>query len=62
MVAVQGESVWAARLWGAAESLRDTLGLPISPLERVAKNRLWLLHAPGLERRPLPLHGPRDER
>ncbi|HET8850922.1 MAG TPA: protein kinase [Ktedonobacteraceae bacterium] len=35
VVANQGEFVWAARLWGAAEGLRATIGLPISPVERV---------------------------
>jgi len=34
VVAVQGELVWAARLWGAAETLRDMLGTPIFPIHR----------------------------
>jgi ATP/maltotriose-dependent transcriptional regulator MalT len=35
VVATLGEFVWAARLWGAAEGLRATIGLPISPVERI---------------------------
>jgi len=34
VVATQGGFVWAARLWGAAEALRDTMGAPLPPLER----------------------------
>jgi predicted ATPase/DNA-binding CsgD family transcriptional regulator len=34
VVAAQGEIAWAARLWGAAEALRDTMGAPLPPLER----------------------------
>ncbi len=33
-VATQGELVWAARLWGAADSLRQAIGAPLSPVER----------------------------
>jgi predicted ATPase/class 3 adenylate cyclase len=36
VVAVQGELSWAARLWGAAETLRETSGAPIPPVERSA--------------------------
>jgi class 3 adenylate cyclase len=36
VVAVQGELVWAARLWGAAEALPATIGSPIAPVERPA--------------------------
>src|SRR5215470_15908010 len=36
VVAVQGELSWAARLWGAAEMLRETSGAPIAPRERPA--------------------------
>ena len=36
VVAVQGELSWAARLWGAAETLRETSGAPIAPVERPA--------------------------
>src|SRR6266566_3981380 len=36
VVAVQGELSWAARLWGAAETLRETSGAPIPPVERLA--------------------------
>jgi len=34
VVAAQGEVAWAARLWGAAETLRDTMGATFPPLER----------------------------
>jgi len=36
VVAAQGEVAWAARLWGAAEALRETTGAPIAPVERRA--------------------------
>ena len=32
VVAGQGEQAWAARLWGAAEAIRETVGNPIQPL------------------------------
>jgi hypothetical protein len=30
----QGELVWAAHLWGAAEALREAIGTPIPPVYR----------------------------
>ena len=33
-VAAQGEGTWAVRLWGAAEVLRESSGVPLSPAER----------------------------
>jgi predicted ATPase len=36
VIAAQGELVWAARLWGAAEVLREVIGAPIPPVERAA--------------------------
>ncbi|HEX6482738.1 MAG TPA: tetratricopeptide repeat protein [Ktedonobacteraceae bacterium] len=33
VMSAQGEPVWAARLWGAAEALRETIGEPLSPVE-----------------------------
>jgi DNA-binding CsgD family transcriptional regulator len=39
VVAAQGESVWAARLWGAAEGLREAIGAPIPPVERANYER-----------------------
>ncbi len=30
----QGEPAWAARLWGAAEALREAIGTPLPPVER----------------------------
>jgi tetratricopeptide (TPR) repeat protein len=39
VVAVQGALSWAARLWGAAETLRETSGAPIPPVERAAYER-----------------------
>jgi predicted ATPase/class 3 adenylate cyclase len=35
VVAEKDERVWAARLWGAAESLRERIDIPQAPLERV---------------------------
>ena len=32
VVAAQGDPTWAARLWGAAESLRLAMGIPIPPV------------------------------
>jgi ATP/maltotriose-dependent transcriptional regulator MalT len=34
VVAAQGEPAWAARLWGAAEALRESIGFPIPPVYR----------------------------
>jgi len=34
IIAVQGPPAWAARLWGSAEMLRETMGTPIPPIER----------------------------
>jgi DNA-binding CsgD family transcriptional regulator len=39
IVAAQGELVWAARLWGTAETLRDAVGTPIFPIHRVEYER-----------------------
>jgi tetratricopeptide (TPR) repeat protein len=36
VVAAQGALWWAARLWGAAEKQRQTIGAPIAPAERPA--------------------------
>ncbi len=36
MVALQGEPTWAARLWGAADALRDAMGAPMATVERPA--------------------------
>lgn len=36
VVSVQGALPWAARLWGAAETLRETSGAPIPLVERPA--------------------------
>jgi predicted ATPase/class 3 adenylate cyclase/DNA-binding CsgD family transcriptional regulator len=35
VVAARGERAWAAHLWGVAESMRESSGIPISPVERV---------------------------
>jgi DNA-binding NarL/FixJ family response regulator len=35
----QGNLVWAARLWGTAEALRDTMGTPIAPVYRAEYDR-----------------------
>ena len=39
VVAAQGELTWAARLWGAAEVLREAIGAPRPPFERVRYER-----------------------
>jgi DNA-binding CsgD family transcriptional regulator len=39
VVAAQGELPWAARLWGAAEALRDGMGMPIPPAFRADYER-----------------------
>ena len=39
VVAAQGELLWAARLWGAAEALRDGMGTPIPPAYRADYER-----------------------
>jgi predicted ATPase/transcriptional regulator with XRE-family HTH domain len=35
VVAMQGQSAWAARLWGAADMLRHTINAPVLPLMRL---------------------------
>jgi ATP/maltotriose-dependent transcriptional regulator MalT len=35
VVAAQGEPKWAARLWGTADALRDAMGAPMAPVERL---------------------------
>jgi hypothetical protein len=35
----QGESIWAARLWGAAKALRDATGAPLYPVYRADYER-----------------------
>jgi predicted ATPase/class 3 adenylate cyclase/DNA-binding CsgD family transcriptional regulator len=37
--AAQEESVWAGRIWGAAEALREAMGTPIPPVERASYER-----------------------
>jgi DNA-binding CsgD family transcriptional regulator len=39
VVSAQGEPAWAARLWGAAEVLRKTIGEPLSPVEHAFYER-----------------------
>jgi predicted ATPase/DNA-binding CsgD family transcriptional regulator len=39
VVAAQSEPVWAARLLGAAESLREAVGIPLPPVERLIYER-----------------------
>ena len=38
-VAAQGNHVWAAHLWGAAEALRETMGAPLPLVERTSYQR-----------------------
>ena len=39
VVTAQGEAVWGARLWGAAEALRDMVGSPLPPVFRADYER-----------------------
>jgi DNA-binding CsgD family transcriptional regulator len=39
VVTAQGEPGWAARLWGAAEALREAIGTPLPPVERADYER-----------------------
>ena len=39
VVAAQGETTWAVRLWAAAAALRDSLGVPLPPVSRPAYAR-----------------------
>jgi predicted ATPase/class 3 adenylate cyclase/DNA-binding CsgD family transcriptional regulator len=39
VVAAQEEVEWAARLWGAAETLRETIGSPLQPVYRAGYER-----------------------
>jgi DNA-binding NarL/FixJ family response regulator len=39
VVAAQHKLAWAAQLWGAADALRDALGVPIPPVERADYER-----------------------
>ncbi len=39
LIAAQGEPAWAARLWGAAESLREAIGMPLPPVYRADYER-----------------------
>jgi predicted ATPase/class 3 adenylate cyclase len=39
LAAAQGEPLWAARLWGAAEALREAIGTPVPPIYRLDYER-----------------------
>jgi predicted ATPase/class 3 adenylate cyclase/DNA-binding CsgD family transcriptional regulator len=39
VIAAQGELTWAARLWGSAEVLKEAIGAPRSPFDRVSYER-----------------------
>jgi DNA-binding CsgD family transcriptional regulator len=39
VVAAQRQLAWAAQLWGAADALRDALGVPIPPVEQADYER-----------------------
>ena len=39
VVATQGPYTWAARLWGASEALRESIGAPLTAVERPAYER-----------------------
>jgi predicted ATPase/DNA-binding CsgD family transcriptional regulator/tetratricopeptide (TPR) repeat protein len=39
VLAAQGDPAWAARLWGMAESIRETIGSPLPPIFRAEYER-----------------------
>jgi hypothetical protein len=39
VVAFQGERLWAARLWGTAQALRQARGTPLPPVYTAAYDR-----------------------
>jgi len=39
VIVAQGKAVWAARLWGAAEALREAVSIPRPPIEQAAYER-----------------------
>jgi predicted ATPase/class 3 adenylate cyclase len=49
VVAAQGEPTWAARLWGAAEAQRETIGIPLPPLYRAENERAVAIARAGLD-------------
>ncbi len=42
IVVNQGEAIWAAQLWGAAERLRETTGACVTPLESSSYEPMFL--------------------
>ncbi len=59
VVSVQGELPWAARLWGAAEALRETKGTPCHLSNVPSMSAPLLSPVPNWESKPLPLRGPK---
>jgi predicted ATPase/DNA-binding CsgD family transcriptional regulator/tRNA A-37 threonylcarbamoyl transferase component Bud32 len=49
VVAAQGEPTWAARLWGRAEALRETINTPLPPLYRTDYDHAVALARAGLD-------------
>ncbi len=47
-VAAQGNHVWAAHLWGAAEALREALRTPLPPIEQASYRRAVAAARTGL--------------
>jgi predicted ATPase/class 3 adenylate cyclase/DNA-binding CsgD family transcriptional regulator len=47
-VAAQGNYTWAAHLWGAAEALREAIGMPLPPVEHASYNRAVAAARTGL--------------
>ena len=60
VVAAQGEPTWAAQLWGAAEALRENMGIPIPPDYRSDYERSVAAARAQLGEKVLPQHGKRD--
>ena len=60
VVAAQHKLTWAAQLWGAADALRDTLGVSIQPIELADYERSLSAARVHLASERLPPRGPRD--
>jgi tetratricopeptide (TPR) repeat protein len=65
VTAAQGHLAWAARLWGAAETLREVMGIPALPVQKPVEQAAYE-HAVASTRmqlgeRPSPPHGAKDE-
>jgi len=60
--ALDEEPERAARLWGAAEGLRQSIGCRPAPAARATYERATYERAPSLAMKPLPLRGSQGRR